>query len=315
MPAPGALPGEEAGRLTPGGAHLEDEEWHQVDGLGWFSCSVTVGGEDVGDERLVVMNAYTRRDDQDRRFMSDFAENRGFDPLAAMPAGLPGFVDHNDTVNLMVPCPALGKDADGRPRRMLVLAAFGEDARKHAPTAPYRMAIALTNAASDRLGCGAKPLTAPQPDAVLPDTGDADDTKAVSPDRTKGTGCSWLARAGLPDGRRWQVDVEANSAAPVERCDVSAPARAGHDQDRDGVWLGFGAWYGDWSTRLAADEYNGEPYPMTATARCAGEAATYALHTLDYPTPVTAALQRRLLRDFAEDQVRRRGCSDLEFAY
>ncbi|MEU5440071.1 hypothetical protein ACFY2H_01230 [Streptomyces griseofuscus] len=70
--------------------------------------------------------------------------------------------------------------------------------------------------------------------------------------------------------------------------------------------LGFGAGYGDWSDRLVTG--SGVRMPLTATARCDGEAANFAIRA---SKSIGDARRRVLLRSFAEDQVERHGCSGL----
>ena len=58
-------------------------------------------------------------------------------------------------------------------------------------------------------------------------------------------------------------------------------------------------------------EYDGVRHPLTAAARCDGEAANFAISASRGIPGVGKAEQRRLLRAFAQDQVERRGCSGL----
>ncbi|MBM7443064.1 hypothetical protein [Streptomyces sp. HB132] len=54
---------------------------------------------------------------------------------------------------------------------------------------------------------------------------------------------------------------------------------------------------------------------MTATAQCGGEAANYAaVGTQDIPG-VDVAARQRMLKLFAQDEVRRRGCTGLRFHF
>lgn len=311
----GALPDGALDALTPDGKRLRDETSDQVDEVGWYRCEVTLEDEDDGDNAgyALTMGAWTRRDDQDRKFMSIF-KDRGFDRVAPLPGGLPGFIDDFSDINLLVPCPALGKDDDGRARHMLVQTGFGYRPHGLVRGVPYQVAVALAGAASDRLGCGAKPLKAPSKDAVLPDEGGVHDVGQVSWAETKGTACSWLTRAELPAGRDWDVRAEPAGASPVEYCAVEAPGRAGHDPDEDSTYVGFHAWYGDWGGRFLFDEYDGDPHPMTATARCGTETANFAVDT-DESTPVSKTALHGLLERFVADRARRHGCSDLHFTY
>ncbi|WP_406265157.1 hypothetical protein OHT93_06790 [Streptomyces sp. NBC_00191] len=303
----GALPRDAVKQLAPKGSHLEAEESKHTRGLGSYGCSLTMKGEDVNDKRLVRMAAYTRRDDQDREFMSLFPEE-GFSPQAPVPEGLPGFIDKFGGIQLLLPCPDLGKDAEGRQRKLLVRTSLGRDVNSGVPGAAYRTAVALANSASGRLGCGAKPLKAPKGDAVPADP--EDDPKTVPLSQARNTGCGWMTRSGLSQSTDWRVAVGTNNAAPTARCDLhSADPESPHERSR----MAFVAWYGDWSNRLTAEEGNGEPRPMTATARCDGEAANYALSAADDIPGVGRAVKERMFKEFAQDQVRRRGCSGLRF--
>ncbi|ORT55911.1 hypothetical protein [Streptomyces sp. CB03238] len=298
----GALPPDAVEQLTPDDAHLLDETSRLHEGLGSYTCRLTAEGGARDDGRLVVgMEAYTRRDDQDREFMSMFPEE-GFSPQAPLPEGLPGFIDKYHDINFLLPCPELAKDAGGRQRELLVRMSLGREANHGVPGAAYRTAVALANGASDRLGCGAEPLKAPTGGAVPPDP--EDDVETVPLSESKGTACGWMAGAGLPQDQGLRVAAGVNDAAPTGRCDLT-------DRDGESV-VALAAWYGDWSNRLTSR--HGVRHSMTATARCDGEAANFALGASSDDIPgVGKAVQRRLLKEFAEDQVRRRGCSDLRF--
>lgn len=99
-----------------------------------------------------------------------------------------------------------------------------------------------------------------------------------------------------------------NDAGPVGRCDLYArDADSGEWEPR--MW--FAAWYGDWSNRLLAEQRRREPDARTATARCDGEAANYAL-SADKDVPgVGKTEKRKLLAAFAEAQAGQRGCTEL----
>ncbi|OKK03624.1 hypothetical protein AMK26_19405 [Streptomyces sp. CB03234] len=297
----GALPPDAVEQLTPDDAHLRKETSRLHEGLGSYSCRLTADGGIRDDGRLVVgMEAYTRRDDRDREFMTMFPEE-GFPPQAPLPEGLPGFIDRHSTISLVLPCPGLGKDTDGRQRKLLVRVSMGRDAKSGVPGAAYRTAVALANGASERLGCGAEPLKAPAGGAVPADP--EGDAETVPLSESKGTSCGWMAGAGLPQDQGLRVAAGVNDAAPTGRCDLT---------DRDGKpEVSLVAWYGDWSNRLTSED--GVRHSRTATARCDGEAANFALGGSDDIPGVGEAVQRRLLKEFAEDQVRRRGCSDLRF--
>ncbi|MEV3988677.1 hypothetical protein AB0J57_07180 [Streptomyces sp. NPDC049837] len=298
----GVLPPDAVEQLTPEDAHLLDETSRLHGELGRYRCRLTAEGGSTGDGRLVVeAEAYTRRDDLDQQFMEIFPEE-GFSPQATLPEGLPGFIDRHRLINLLLPCPSLGKDAEGRQRKLLVRTALGREANYGVPGAAYRTAVALANSASDRLGCGAEPLRAPTGGAVPRDP--EDDAETVPLSEAGGTACGWMTEAGLPQDQGLRVAAGVNDAAPTGRCELT---------DRDGESkLSLVAWYGDWSNRLTSE--HGVPRSMTATARCDGEAANFTLGRADDTPGIGEAVRRRLLKGFAEDQVRRRGCSGLRFS-
>ncbi|MZE80533.1 hypothetical protein [Streptomyces xinghaiensis] len=138
----GALPREAAGQLRPGGTHVEEESSRHTEELGSYTCDVTLdGGND-----LFWMRAHTRRDDQDTAFMRTFPKD-GWSWQAPLPDGLPGFLDDRGTISLMLPCPDLGEDDDGRPRKLLIRTGFGQDALTGVPGAAYRTVVAPAGAA------------------------------------------------------------------------------------------------------------------------------------------------------------------------
>ncbi|MBG0857242.1 hypothetical protein I2W78_36695 [Streptomyces spinoverrucosus] len=301
----GALPGDAVRQLAAKGSHFKDAESATYEELGEYRCSLTFEGNEINSDLLLRMSASTGRDQQDREFMSTFREE-GFSWQAPLPKGLPGFIDHFGWVQFLVPCPELGTDDDGRQRKLLVRAQFGQDALFGHP-AVHETAVALVNSASDELGCGAEPLKAPKTDTGLVQP--EDDPRTVALDEAGDTGCGWATRAGLPRPGTWRVADGMNDAAPTGRCRLSA--RDTWTGDGEGEHsLTFVAWYGDWSNRLTTDD-DGRPRPMTATARCAGEAANFAVGGSDEIPGVRRAEQRELLETFARDQMRRRDCSGL----
>ncbi|MFJ8860075.1 hypothetical protein ACIRD8_16760 [Streptomyces sp. NPDC102451] len=306
----GGLPRDAVEQLTPDGSVLDSEESTRTKELGSYTCEVTLAGGEADGERFVSVAAYTRRDDQDRVLTSVFTQN-GFDQQAPLPEGMPGFVDQFGSIRLLVPCPDLPADDDGRKHKLLVSVHAGRDVLTGVPGAAHRMAVALTGAASDELGCGAEPLKAPEraaPLAVPPD-----DPKRVPVARAEGTACGWVTGAGLPADGRWQIAVGANDASPSGRCDVFS-AEDGEDTE-DPSRLALASWYGDWSNRLTALRDNGTPRSMTATAQCEGEAANYALVGSQDIPGVGVTVRQRMLKLFAEGEVRRRGCSGLRFHF
>ncbi|MGW6140603.1 hypothetical protein [Streptomyces sp. NPDC055140] len=300
----GALPRDSVAQLTPDDAQFTEEESHGVPELGFYGCSLAFDGDHSEGVALFAMSAYTGRDDQDREFKRAFTEG-GFAPQTVLSGGLPGIVDDFGVIRIVTPCPALGKDAEGRQRKMLVRVGMSRNADRSDFEAVYRTTVALANSASKKLSCGARPLKVPHRTTGF----DTEERwrRAVSPAKAEGTGCDWLARAGLTEDKGWRLAAEANDAAPVSACDLRT--EEGEGAYRAGMT--FGAWYGDWSNRLTASDDNGVRRPLTATARCDGEAANFALDATKDTPGVDKADRRRLLKEFAEDQVRRRGCSGL----
>lgn len=304
------LPRDTVKQLTPEDSLLNAEESRNIKGLGSYTCGVTLAGGDTDGKRFVSMAAYTRRDDQDRELMSVFTEN-GFDSQSPLPGGLPGFVDQYGTIRLFLPCPDLPADDGGRKRKLLVNISMGRTVLTGVPGAAHRLAVALSNVASGKLGCGAKPLKAPKPETPLADL--EDDPRMVPIAEAEGTPCGWVAGAGLPAGGNWQVAVAASSAAPSSRCDLSS-AENGEDTPNPSR-LAFASWYGDWSNRLTADENHGVPRSMTATAQCEDEAANYAVVGEQDIPGIDVGARQRMLKLFAQDEVRRRGCTGLRFHF
>ncbi|MGW6600058.1 hypothetical protein [Streptomyces sp. NPDC055036] len=305
----GALPQDSVERLTPADSRLKSEEARQIDGLGSYWCRLTLESDKGRDKRFVEMEAYTRREDQDREFMALFPKS-GFSAQAPLPEGLPGFVGQFGAIQLLLDCPDLGKDDEGRQRKLLVNTWLGRDVNTGVPGAAYRTAVALANSASDRLGCGAKPLEAPKRDAALPDP--EEDPETVPLADAKDTACGWVTGAGLSENAGWRVAVATNHSAPTGRCDLySRDEESGEQRSQ----MAFVSWYGDWSNRLTAENDRYERLSITATARCDGEAANYALDASDDIPGVDNAARQRMLKRFAEDEVGRRGCSDLRFSF
>lgn len=299
----GVLPDDAVRDLLPDDSRVVGSESGGVKALGDHGCSVSVTSDHSADWRLLFLHAYTRRDDQDREFVSAFPES-GFAAQAAMPEGLPGFITRSDALDFLLPCPDLGRDADGRQRTMLVRAGISRNAPWRQP-ASYEVAVAFVNSASKCLGCGAKPLTAPK--GVSPAGPEEDDRKRVSPAAARDTACGWLAGAGLPEPTHWKVDAQLNDAAPTGFCDVTLGDGLA---DGGSAGMDFVAWFGDWSTRLVSGDDIVRP-SLTARARRAGEAAHFALDAAKDVPGVDQAKKRALLQAFAAEQVKRRGCTDL----
>lgn len=305
----GVLPGAVVERLVPEDAHLADESARQVERLGSYSCELTAEGDDGDADPFLEATAYTRRDDQDREFMTVF-EDSGWSPVAALPEGMPGFVDHSGAVRLLLPCPDLGNDVAGRPRTLLVTTELSWDAKAEAaPHDAYEVAAAFADAASDRLGCGAEPVRVPEPDdEPLNLTEVEDGLESVPVPKAKDTACGWLAGAGMPDDTSWRVAVRSNGSLPVSRCDVRA---VGQGQERPPDMTFFG-WYGDWSGRLRISASYG--VRARATARCHGEAAYFRLSANDEARTVGDATMRQLFEAFVHAEARRHECSHVKVA-
>ncbi|MFD5271845.1 hypothetical protein [Streptomyces sp. NPDC058335] len=302
----GVLPGDAVRDLLPEDARVKDSSSGGVEQLGDYSCDLSVETEHSGDWALLGLRAYTLRDDQDRALMRVFPES-GLESQAAMPEGLPGFIGRFSTLTFLLPCPDLGKDADGRQRKMLVSAGINNNAPWRQPAA-YEVAVAFTNSASEHVGCGAQPLKVPK--GVSPADPHEEKPKTIPLAAARDTPCGWPADAGLPDAARWKLDVQLNDGAPTGRCDLTL----GDDHTDDSAkGMNFVAWFGDWSTRLVTDDDLFSP-ALTASARCGGEAAHFALDASKDIPGVDAAKQRALLDAFARTQAERRGCTDLKAA-
>ncbi|ANP53209.1 hypothetical protein AVL59_30025 [Streptomyces griseochromogenes] len=294
----GALPAGAVRQLAAPGGHLTKADAASHERLGDYMCSLRFQGD--GGYRLVVrMNAYTRRDDQDGVFLDAFPQE-GFSAQRPLADGLPGFMDDFGDLQFLLRCPALGKDAEGRQRKLLASVTLGR-ASAHTTHAAYETAVALVNSASHRLGCGAGALAVPKGDIAPPDS--EQPPAAIPVSRAGDTACGWATRARVPHADRWRVAVLMNNKAPAGRCDLTTGTDAASQEMR------FAAWYGDWSNRVVS--IDGALRSMTATARCDGEAANFAVDASDGVPGVGKAERRRLLRSFAEDQVERRGCSGL----
>ncbi|MEU6487864.1 hypothetical protein [Streptomyces sp. NPDC046887] len=303
----GALDPDAMDRLVPDGRRLLEEKSSPGDDLGSYSCLLTMADESGERDRTAVfMEAYTRRDDRDRELRGEFSEygHGSRDPL---PGGLPGFVDENGRVVLLMRCPDLDRDDAGRPGRLLVRTTLGRELLTGVPGAGLRTAVGLADAASRRLGCGADPLPEPPADAL---PGDRDDDPDEEPEPVPGTVCDRAVKAA-PAGGGWRPSGGGSDTAPAVHCALS---RVG-DDPADQVRVEVDAYYGDWGNRLLHER--GKRKSMTATARCDGEAANFALTAhapLGVPKPGEEE-QRRLLTAFAKDQADRHGCSDPRFTF
>jgi hypothetical protein len=305
----GALPRDVTGRLVPDDAHLTEERSQGIDGLGSYGCDLRFDGDD-GAVGHIVLDAYTQADDQDAQFMGLFPNDLDSMPTEALPDGLPGFVDEFRVMHLLVRCPDLGKDANGRQRDLLTRISLQRHVEAGAPGAAYGAAVSLTNAASDRLGCGVKPLTPPKKDVPLADPARHEEAHGISLAAAKNTTCGWAAGAGLPEPTAWHALGTTSTTSPVGGCSLYTEDSPSANRS----WMSFNAWYGDWSGRLTRS-FKGDLLTVSATARCDGETATFLPKwTSDIPG-IGKADRLRIFKLFAEDQVRLRGCSGLRFSF
>ncbi|MFR9676509.1 hypothetical protein [Streptomyces sp. TR02-1] len=307
-PCDGALPSDAVRELVPDGHHVTTERTRHVERLGSMSCVILLEETELGHAWLLEADAFTRRDDQDRELMSAFSD-QGFEAQSPLPDGLPGFRDRANNVVLRLPCPALGNDASGRPRTMLVNFTMSVEVHFEEPRrAPYEAAVAFANSSSKNLGCGAEPLEVPDEDRLPSSPPDPEHPRTVPLSEVTGATCGWLTEAELPRTRTWRVSVRSNGDGPTGRCDVDTPVDAYDETD---AGMTFFAWYGDWSRRLVTQD--GTLRDMTATARCRGEAAHFALRYAETVPGLDPRAQRNLLKRFARNETHRRDCSGLRF--
>nr|WP_237536510.1 hypothetical protein [Streptomyces sp. SID5785] len=237
------------------------------------------------------------------------------DPQYLYSREIPGF--HGNLGPMIVQdCPALGRDAEGRIRR-LVTNVYSLAVERKPEATPARMAVQIANRANDELGCGAARL--PVPDRLEP-------AHRLSLRQARATMCGGLARAALPrspSGKDWQVLAPTGGRAPISSCSLV-------DSGTGRTAATFTGWYGDWTDKpferlLGAnvqipdghsvrDALLGENFGR-ATARCAGESAnflvnSYAPHGTGPVLPMSEL--RALLGVFAKEEAGRRGCDGLE---
>ncbi|AXG79411.1 hypothetical protein DVK44_19115 [Streptomyces paludis] len=271
------------------------------------------------DERhyALAVDAYTDPEDLERQL--DYGFSIPLVASFALPAGIPGLANEFGPV-ILQDCPDLGRDAQGRQRRLLTTVhAWGEETTP----ASARIAVSMANTASERLGCGAAPLPTP-PAGNAP----YEPPPAVPPAKAKGTVCGWLAGLTLPkspNGAEWGVVPHTDADAPVTGCSLRDPASGK-------TAVSFSGWYGDWTEKpferllmnnvaYADDLDSGQPMMSEelgrARARCDDETVNYL--AFDYPRGtdirdrhLTGRQLRPLLNAFAKDQAKRRGCTDLE---
>lgn len=299
----GELAGDELDMVRTD-ARLETEDRFQNEDLGQYRCYL----ENTDGKIVVSVNAYTRLADQRKELSS---VGKGHQPQRVLPGGLPGFAGGNGDIHLMPPCPRLGKDFDGQPRRMLATTWVPLAKGEGEAAALLRMAVKMTNEASQRLGCGAEPLAAPKKDAR------AEKGREITRAAAKSTPCAALARDGwltpgakaregqasegkARGGEARRVDVTdakvvdaVRAHAPIGRCTLTMGGGSSGDSrapSRQPV-VELTSWYGDWgggaeemgsgdgAYGLRAD---GARTPRSdastawATARCDGQYAGFA---------------------------------------
>ncbi|MDH2391130.1 hypothetical protein QCN29_20510 [Streptomyces sp. HNM0663] len=333
----GELPGGDLETVRPD-TRLGTERESFDEDRGEYHCVLETDHGKV----VVAVDAYL--DEADREEELSFA-GRSYPPHAVLPGGLPGFEAQDSLVYLMPECPSGGPEPHGERRRLLVgtWTYFAESREEKA--AMLRLAVRMTNAVSEKLGCGGEPLPEPE-DGAVPDTG-----TYVLRAEAEGTACGALATTRVPaEGRDGVVRIAVADGGVVGRCTLRAPGETGGHADRnDGADLGrplveLTSWRGDWGTKAREMGSGPDPLPMGdgtwkpaltehrawAVARCDGENAGFAAHWgYDYPyrergeegkyePPTEAELKERraLLREyvaaFAEDQVRRGNCTELQ---
>ncbi|KJY41613.1 hypothetical protein VR41_11815 [Streptomyces sp. NRRL B-1568] len=243
----------------------------------------------------------------------DLTFNIAVDPQYVFPQGIPGFRG-NYGPTILQECPALGRDSEGR-KNLLITTVRG----RNTDTSPaLRIAVSMANAASTKLGCGAKPL--PLPKEALPK-----ELPAVPLKDAVGTACGWLADAPLPQNRSggpWKVAIPTDDHAPITSCQLM------DGKSRTPV-AKFSGWYGGWTDKpfetlmrfnvpdvtesdtkgpLMSEEFG------RAMARCDGESANFRAGS--YPNSGQQGFSSHelqpLLAAFAKDQAKRHGCTDLK---
>ncbi|MCZ4102467.1 MULTISPECIES: hypothetical protein [Streptomyces] len=294
---------------------------------GEYHCVLT----DDRDKVVVAVDAYLDQAGQKKEL--SFV-GTGRPPHAVLPGGLPGFEAENSLVYLMPPCPRAGNEPGQGPRRLLVgtWTYFAESRQEKA--AMLRLAVRMTNMVSEKLGCGGRPLPAPQ-DGAVPDLG-----AYVPRAEAKGTACDALATTHVPaDGLERKVRIAIADGGIVGRCTLNAPGE-GTKPGRPLVELT--SWHGDWGPHVREMGSGPDPLPMGdgawkpsltedqawAIASCDGENTGFAAHwgygysdrgegQKEYHPPTAAERheQRVSLREyvtaFAMDQVRLGNCTEL----
>ncbi len=298
----GVLPEGLVGRLLPEDKRLAEADEETVESLGSYECTVSYEGDDEA-QRLFTVRAYTHRDQQEQELYRSFPKG-GWSDLLTLPTDLPGFVDESERIQFLQPCPALGQDDEGRPRKMLVTVS-SPWARSDNVSGYLRVVIAAAGRASDRLGCGAEPLKQPE-------SGVRQAPRPVPAQQAADTACGPVLGKLPKDTYAAQSGTD---SGPVRGCSLYVET----EQERQQSWYvsdeeledpdaGLRAWYGDWSNRFVHED--GQRLSNTVTARCDGENANFAAWAGD-ESGISAAELRDLVLTFAKSQAERRGCTDV----
>ncbi|WP_415950663.1 hypothetical protein [Streptomyces sp. KLOTTS4A1] len=330
----GALPGEDLETVRTE-ARLGSYEESFDEETGAYRCVL----RNDADKVVIAVEAFPPGYSRDEELSSI---GRSHAPHAVLPGGLPGFEAPNSQVYLLPECADGVEDPGGQDTRLLVgtWTYFAESRAEKA--AMLRLAVRMTNHVTEKLGCGSEPLPLPEPEAV-PDTG-----RFVARTETKNTPCAAFATTRVPEeGRDGEVRIAVADGGIVGRCTLHAPS--GEDSKRsDGrgqALVELTSWRGNWGTELREMGSGPDPLPMGpgawkpaltgsrawAVAMCDGQKAGFAAHWgLDsglglkyrkngkYAPPgeeevrESSARLRAYVTAFAEEQVRREGCTDLQ---
>ncbi|MDI3403431.1 hypothetical protein [Streptomyces cavernicola] len=288
----GAVPREVVDARKPDDARLLPAEEKLIEETGWYRCDLRYEEPDGSRDQVLHVVATTDRDEQDEILRYTFDDNEGWILGRQVPEGLPGILQVNDTLQLLIDCPALPEDAEGRPRKLLVRSGIGAWSGESAPPELVESAVSLANGASRKLGCGAEALKLPAGKVYYK-------PRPLSLKEAAATPCEWTARADLPAGAR--VSISGTRTSHAVRCDL----HWGDDLRYAKVKLA--AFYGDWGKSLRYDD-EGKRLPGTVTARCAGEAATFKATRAASGSGVTAKQLRAWTESFAGAELKQRGC-------
>ncbi|WP_432037911.1 hypothetical protein [Streptomyces cucumeris] len=305
----GNLSGDDLAELLPN-ERLQAAEDTFGSGHSLLRCGVD---ENDGEHFVLKLEAQTDTGESLGPLAMEFTIPR--DLHYAYPRSVPGFYGRSGPV-IIQECPKLGRDSEGRKRRLVTKVYANVVERAPSPQS-LRTAVRFANGANAELGCGAGPL--PLPDRVEP-------ARKLSLSQAEGTMCAWLARDTLPrspSGRKWQVIAPTDERAPITSCSLI-------DSGTGESAVSLTGWYGNWAeepfeTLLSAnvripkghsaqDALLGETFGR-AKARCAGEPANFLAnsYTGDHSRSVLPMSEvRHLLNEFAADQAERRGCTTLE---